>query len=257
VLTARNISIGYNQKSKLPLILAKQINLDLIPGQLTAIIGQNGSGKSTLLRTLSGQLEPNEGALLLNGQAYNELSPIIRSKYLAVVLTKKEFSGHLSVLEFVRLGRIPHTDWLGNLTSKDHQAVRQAINATHLTELVNQKCGTLSDGQMQRVSIARALAQDTPIVLLDEPTTHLDLVNKAETLKLLTAMAHEYDKSVTYATHDIELALDIADQIICIHNHTVIAGSPKDIINNGVIEDLFQSDLVRFDAKSKRFSITD
>ncbi len=257
MLTARNISIGYNQKSKLPLILAKQINLSLIPGQLTAIIGQNGSGKSTLLRTLSGQLEPTEGTLLLNGQAYDELSPILRSKYLAVVLTKKEFSQHLSVLEFVQLGRIPYTDWLGNLTSKDHQAVRQAINATHLTELVNQKCGTLSDGQMQRVSIARALAQDTPVVLLDEPTTHLDLVNKAGTLKLLTAMAHEHDKSVAYATHDIELALDIADQIICVHNQKIIAASPRDMIDNGVIDDLFHSDLVRFDAKSKRFSITD
>ena len=257
MLTASNISIGYNKQSTKPLILAEGVNFTLVPGQLTAIIGPNGSGKSTLLNTLSGQLAPIDGTILIDNQPLAEVSHFIQSKYLALVLTKKEFSQHLSVFEFVRLGRIPYTNWLGSLGPDDHHAVARAIESTQLTELLNQKCGTLSDGQMQRVAIARALAQDTPIILLDEPTTHLDLVHKAQTLRLLKNMAQHHNKAIAFSTHDIELALDLADQMICVTERTITMGSPDELINNGVMDKIFQSDLVRFDRKSKRFSITD
>jgi len=135
--------------------------------------------------------------------------------------------------------------------------IAQAIEATNLSELLDKKCGTLSDGQMQRVSIARALAQDTPIILLDEPTTHLDLVNKAQTLKLLKTLAQEHKKSVAYATHDIDLALDLADQIISVHGGRINTGSTQEIIDQGIIGEMFQSDLVRFDHNTRRFSISD
>ena len=257
MLTASNISIGYNIKSKKPLILAEEVNFTLVPGQLTAIVGPNGSGKSTLLNTLSGQLAPLEGTILIDNKPIAHISHFIQSKYLALVLTKKEFSQHLSVLEFVRLGRIPYTNWLGSLGPEDHQVVAQAIESTHLTDLLNKKCGTLSDGQMQRVAVARALAQDTPLILLDEPTTHLDLVHKAQTLRLLKNMAQHHNKAVAFSTHDIELALDLADQMICVSERTITTGSPNNLIDAGVINAIFQSDLVRFDRETKRFSITD
>ena len=257
MLTTKNISIGYNKGAEDPVVLAKEVKLNLIPGQLNAVIGPNGSGKSTLLNTLSGQLKPLTGSVLIQKQNIEKLSHWERSKYLALVLTKKEFSQHLSVAEFVTLGRVPYTNWLGTLSVQDHLAVEHAIEATNLRELFDKKCGTLSDGQMQRVSIARALAQDTPIILLDEPTTHLDLVNKAQTLKLLKTLAQEFKKAVAYATHDIDLALDLADQIISVHGGQINTGSPQEIIDKGIIEDMFQSNLVRFDNKTRRFSISD
>lgn len=257
MLRAKDISIGYNKGAKEPVVLAREVNLNLAPGQLTAIIGPNGSGKSTLLNTLSGQLAPLDGAVCIENQPIEKLSIWEQSKYLALVLTKKEFSQHLSVLEFIELGRIPYTNWLGSLSAQDQQAVKRAIDTTHLDDLMDQKCGTLSDGQMQRVSIARALAQDTPIILLDEPTTHLDLVNKAQTLKLLKNLAQEHQKAVAYATHDIDLALDLADQIICVYSGRIISGTAQEIIEKEIIDGMFQSDLVRFDNKTRRFSISD
>lgn len=257
MLKTKNISIGYNKGAEDSVILAKEVNLNLFPGQLTAVIGPNGSGKSTLLNTLSGQLKPLTGSVLIQSQNIEEFSHWERSKYLALVLTKKEFSQHLSVAEFVALGRVPYTNWLGTLSVEDHLSIEQAIEATNLSELLDKKCGTLSDGQMQRVSIARALAQDTPIILLDEPTTHLDLVNKAQTLKLLKTLAQEHKKSVAYATHDIDLALDLADQIISVYGGRINTGSTQEIIDQGIIGEMFQSDLVRFDHKTRRFSISD
>ena len=257
MLKAKNISIGYREGTKQSILLAKDVNLALVPGQLTAVIGPNGSGKSTLLNTLSGQIAPLSGQIEVDNQALISLTHWAQSKYLALVLTKKEFSQHLSVLEFIELGRIPHTNWLGSLSTEDHQAVQYAVHATNLSDLIDQKCGTLSDGQMQRVSIARALAQDTPVILLDEPTTHLDLVNKAQTLKLLRSLAKEHAKAVAYSTHDTELALDLADQIICVHSGQIITGNTQDLIDSGVIKEMFHSDLVRFDNKTRRFSISD
>lgn len=257
MLRAKNISIGYKVSSTQPVVLAQHIDLNLNQGTLTAVIGPNGSGKSTLLNTLSGQLKPLFGSVNIQDQVLEHRSDRDLSKYLALVLTKKEFSQHLSVLEFIELGRIPHTNWLGTLNSDDHLAVQKALEATHLRDLVDQKCGTLSDGQMQRVAIARALAQDTPIVLLDEPTTHLDLVNKAQTLRLLKSLAKDHKKAVAYATHDIDLALDLADQIVAVHSGQVAIGTPQEIIDKGVIDIMFQSDLVSFDHKTRRFSISD
>lgn len=257
MLRAKDISIGYNKGTKRPLVLAKEINLSLLPGQLTAVIGPNGSGKSTLLNTLSGQLEALAGSIEIQGNTFKSLSSLAQSQYLALVLTKKEFSQHLSVLEFIELGRIPYTNWLGTLSPADHQAVQGALEATNLKDLIDEKCGTLSDGQMQRVAIARALAQDTPIILLDEPTTHLDLVNKAQTLKLLKTLAQDHKKAVAYSTHDIDLALDLADQIVCVHSGQINSGAAQEIIDMGIISQMFQSDLVRFDHKTRRFSISD
>jgi len=257
MLRAKDISIGYNGGAKHPLVLAQHINLELVPGQLTAIIGPNGSGKSTLLNTLSGQLNPLAGTVEIQGQPIVKLSNFAQAKNLALVLTKKEFSQHLSVLEFIELGRTPYTNWFGSLSAQDHQAVEAAITATQLKPLMDQKCGTLSDGQMQRVAIGRALAQDTPTVLLDEPTTHLDLAHKAQTLKLLKSLTKDHQKAVAYSTHDIDLALDIADQIICIHSGHINIGTPQEIIDSGIISQMFQSDLVRFDNKTRRFSISD
>ncbi len=257
MLKATDITMGYNKGAKQPIVLAQHINLSLKPRQLTAIIGPNGSGKSTLLNTLSGQLTPLAGIIEIQNQPLQSLSSFEQSKYISLVLTKKEFSQHLSVIEFIELGRIPYTNWLGTLGPEDHQAVQNALNATNLNDLCHQKCGTLSDGQMQRVAIARALAQDTPIILLDEPTTHLDFAHKAQTLKLLKSLTQNHQKAVAYSTHDIDLALDLADQIICVNSGHLNTGTAQEIIDKGIISQIFESDLVRFDNKTKRFSISD
>lgn len=253
VLATMDLSIGYQTKATKN-VLAKQINMELHKGSLAAIVGPNGVGKSTLIKTLSQTLKPIAGEVLLENQSILKLSQTELAKQLSVVLTKPAASGNLSVIELVALGRHPYTDWIGRLTSNDHQSINNALEVTQTTHLKNNKCYTLSDGQMQRVFIARTLAQDTPLIILDEPTTHLDLNHKSQILKLLKTLA-ENGKTVIYSTHDIALALEICNQLLVIHKQRVINGTPDQIIESGVLEELFPKDRVTFDSKNKRFTL--
>ncbi len=170
-----------------------------------------------------------------------------------MVLTEKIPTGNLTVYELIALGRQPYTNWLGTLTNEDREQVMTAIEKTNLTELMNSRCDELSDGQLQRVMICRALAQNTPIIILDEPTAHLDIQNKMVTFKLLKNLAHQLNKTIIVSTHEAQLALQLADHMWLMTEGGLIDGDPKTLIKNNNINDLFDSDVVYFDGKTNQF----
>ena len=212
-LTTANLEIGYRDHGK-ETLLAGGISFQLSPGSLNAVVGINGVGKSTLLRTLAGMQPALKGSVLIQGTPMEKLPPLRKAQLLSVVLTEPLASKNLQVSELVSLGRHPYTNWLGQLSVADLQQVREALSKMELEEISEQPCHTLSDGQLQRALIARALAQDTPLMLLDEPTTHLDLYHKVKILKLLREVAHSTRKSILFSTHEIGLAIQLCDHIL-------------------------------------------
>ena len=255
VLTLENLSIGYTSK-KGNAIIASDIQVTLPQGQLVGLIGINGAGKSTLLRTLSGLQNPLSGNCILEQTPIHSIAPEYLAKQLSIVLTGQAISKNLNVLELVSLGRQPYTNWLGTLTETDIHIITEILEATDTAHLKEKKCYELSDGQLQRVLIARALAQDTSVMILDEPMTHLDLHHKAAILKLLTSIAHQQQKLVLFSTHDIELAIAHCDQLIVLQEGKAIINTPKQLIQDGVFDSLFPSDNVKFDSNSGRFLIS-
>ncbi len=252
ILSTENLSVGYRSKKTVhPIVI--DISITLKKGQLIGLIGINGSGKSTLLRTLSGLQLPLSGKIMLDNQELSIIASQELAQKMSVVLTKQQISKNLSVIELVSLGRQPYTNWLGTLSKVDHDTINNALELTETTSLKNKKCYELSDGQLQRVLIARALAQDTELILLDEPMSHLDLHHKAALLKLLTTIAHDQNKTVIYATHDIEYALNLCDQLIIIQNEKVIYNTPEHLIKTNILTSLFPSKHITFDAVNKRF----
>jgi len=250
ILSTRNLTIGYDDK-----LVAKDIALNIYPGELIAVIGINGSGKSTLLKTITKELDPAAGEVFLEGVALEKISAKKISEKISIVLTETHFSKNLSVKELIALGRHPYTNWLGVLSKKDKEAIHKAINLIDLQNLADRKCSNLSDGQLQKVMLARALAQDTPLIILDEPTTHLDLYHKAFVLKLLQKLSKTTQKAIVFATHEIDLALQLCDQILLVNNEKVIQQTPEELIKEKHLEHLFPKDLIQFDAVSKSFKI--
>jgi len=254
VLEATNLNIGYKFKKKLT-IVSEGINFSIPKGQLVGLVGANGIGKSTLLRSLTGMQPVLGGDILINGQGLDTLNPLMLATKLSVVLTEPPASKNLSVLELVSLGRQPHTNWLGTLSAEDKNAILFALEATEIVNLKQRKCYELSDGQLQRVLIARALAQDTPIIILDEPTTHLDLYHRAYILKLLRRLASETQKTILFSTHEIDLAIQLTDTMLVMTPHNNFFDTPKNLINAGCFDALFPKETIDFDKKTGRFSI--
>ncbi len=174
---------------------------------------------------------------------------------VSLVLTDQVASKNLSVTELVSLGRQPYTNWLGTLTQKDISKIESAINMVDLMDLKNRKCYQLSDGQLQRALIARALAQDTPIMLLDEPTTHLDLHHKATVIKLLKSIANETSKTILFTTHEIELAIQMCDKMLILKKSNNQFGTPESLITNAHFDNLFPSETIVFDSKTGSFRV--
>lgn len=249
----RDLAIGYGRGKK-QTVVATGIDCQLVKGALYGLIGINGAGKSTLIKTLSGALEPLQGELLFDATPAKALSAMQRAKMLSVVLTKSPVSLNLSCFELVALGRHPHTNWIGVLTAKDKEIINKAMEITDVTSLAQQKCYELSDGQLQRALLARAIAQDTPVIILDEPTTHLDLHHKFKMLQLLHKLAQQ-GKTILYATHDLELALDLCDRLLIVQNKQISDHKPEEAIKTGVIQQLFPEDTVKFDPHSRRFTL--
>lgn len=256
ILTTENLSIGYSSKKE-DACIASGIHLALPQGQLIGLIGINGAGKSTLLRTLSGLQSPLSGNITLNKTLLSDTLPQELAQQLSVVLTGQSVSKNLTVSELVSLGRQPYTNWLGSLSETDITIITKALQATDTDTLKNKKCYELSDGQLQRVLIARALAQDTNVIILDEPMTHLDLHHKAAILKLLTQISHEQQKTILFSTHDIELVLPLCDQMIVLQKGSAIINTPKKLIDEGIFDNLFPSDNVTFNKGTGRFHINE
>lgn len=212
-----NISIGYDKK-----VVAKGLSTEIQGGQLTCLIGRNGLGKSTLLKVVAGFITPLSGTVNINidGKVVDmsKVSKKDLSHYVAVVLTQKVDIANISVREVVGMGRMPYTDFFGRLGNKDKKIVDESIETTGIGSLADRNIATLSDGERQKVMIARALAQQTPVILLDEPTAFLDYDSKLETMRILHSMATDMGKVVLASTHDLDIAARIADRIITIDN---------------------------------------
>ena len=209
-ITLSHLSVGY----KIGHAVVSDINLTLQSGKLASLIGANGVGKSTLLKTLTGFLPKLEGSLLLDGKDISEFSQRALARQISIVLTQKPEVQNLTVEEIVGLGRSPYTGFFGKLHANDQQIVDESITAVGIEKLKNRMIQTLSDGERQKVMIAKALAQQTPVIFLDEPTAFLDFSSKVETFQLLQRMAHEMGKLVLLSTHDLELAVRFSDTLL-------------------------------------------
>ncbi|AWI25829.1 ABC transporter ATP-binding protein [Flavobacterium pallidum] len=252
ILYTQNLSIGYQQKNG-NIVVASEINIALKAGMLMTIAGANGIGKSTLLRTLTGIQHPLSGKVILDGAPLDDCTPLALAQKISVVLTEKLPPGNLTVYEIIALGRQPYTNWLGSLSAEDKTKINHAIGLAGISDLLHKKHYEISDGQLQRVMIARALAQDTPIIILDEPTTHLDLPHKIRLFALLKKLATETGKCILFSTHDIDLAIEISDEMIVMTPGHFIQDVPKKLIEKQVFNALFEKDNIRFDAEKGRF----
>ncbi len=254
VLKTQDLAIGYTSKKE-KTVIASNINIKLHKGELVGLIGANGIGKSTLLRTLTSVQRKLDGNITINNTSLENYSNINLAKVLSLVLTESLGSKNLTVFELVALGRQPYTNWVGSLTSKDLQVINQSLFQTNIDDLKHKKCYELSDGQLQKVMIARALAQDTDLIILDEPTTHLDMYHKAYILKLLQNLAKETNKTILFSSHEIDLAIQLCDTLIVMTKDTVITGQPSNLIDKGTFNDLFPQDLIVFDNKTGSFRV--
>lgn len=221
-ISLSHLSVGYTASQA----LVSDVNVELQSGQLHCLIGRNGVGKSTLLKTLTGFLPKLSGNLLLDGQGIETFTQQALARKISIVLTQKPDVLNLTVAEVIGLGRSPYTGFFGKLRVRDCAVVDDAIRSVGIEPLRHRMIQTLSDGERQKVMIAKALAQETPIILLDEPTAFLDFPSKAETFQLLRSMAHEKDKLIVLSTHDLELAVRFADCLLEVEEgslHTVTA----------------------------------
>lgn len=255
ILSTSNLSIGYKTKSA-TISIAQNLNLNLKEGKLITLIGANGIGKSTLLRTLTGIQKPISGTVFLNEKNIHELDFLNIAQNLSVVLTEKLPPSNLTVWELVALGRQPYTNWIGKLTDNDIAKVNEAIALTQIGHLATKKHYEISDGQLQIVLIARALAQDTPLIILDEPTTHLDLLHKVELFKLLKKLTQEAEKCILFSTHDIDLAIQLSDEMIVMTPENVVQDQPCNLISRGVFDTLFKDEHIVFDSGKGKFEIS-
>jgi iron complex transport system ATP-binding protein len=235
--------------------IANHLSFSLNEGELTAIIGINGAGKSTLLRTMARVQPKLSGSIYVGSMALEDLKPEQLATLISIVLTEPMATKNLTVKELISLGRQPYTNWLGVLTPTDLIKIQEAIEMVELTSYQDRKCYELSDGQLQKVLIARALAQDTSIIFLDEPTTHLDLYHKAQILKMLKHIAHTFQKTIVYTTHEIDVAIQLCDKMLILDQPNSHFGSPCELIEKEHFSSLFPADTIGFDPTTGSFKI--
>jgi iron complex transport system ATP-binding protein len=245
------LHIGYASRP-----VSGPLSLSLRKGELVCLLGPNGAGKSTLMRTLSGLQAPLKGSILLEGIPLEALSPVELARKRSLVLTDRTDPGNLTAGEVIALGRTPHTNWLGRLTPVDQQQIQTAIDLTDTGFLLSRRMPELSDGERQKVMLARALAQDTDLILLDEPTAHLDLPNRVAMMQLLHRLARTTGKAILLSTHELDLALQTADRLWLItRDGTLHAGVPEDLVLDGTFETAFARDGLQFDRQTGGFRI--
>ena len=254
ILATNDLYIGYRSKKRAS-IVAKDINIQLNQGELIGLVGANGIGKSTLLRTLASIQPPLDGTITLAGNSLAHYKSVELAKTMSLVLTEQLVSKNLTVFELVALGRQPYTNWVGSFSNQDRAITHLALEQTKIAELKDRKCYELSDGQLQKVMIARALAQDTNLIILDEPTTHLDMYHKAYILKLLQELSRETNKTILFSSHEIDLAIQLCDTMIVMTPEQVFIDTPCNLISQGVFDDLFPKDLIGFDEKTGNFRV--
>lgn len=220
-------------------------------GRMTALLGRNGTGKSTLLRAIASLGEVQGGAIEIGGRELSELSNADLARMIAFVNTERVSVEAMTAYDLVAVGRSPYTDWSGRLRSSDHEAIERSIRIAGVEHLADRYVDTLSDGECQRVMIAKALAQDTPAILLDEPTSYLDMPNRYELCTLLGRLAHDEGKCVLFSTHELDIALTLSDNIALVDTPQLLYMPTREMIASGSIERLFDSPYIRFDASTR------
>ena len=246
VYTTHDLAVGY-RNGKTAVTLLQGLNLSLEKGKLVALLGQNGAGKSTLLRALTCDERPISGTIKVNGRNLADMSQKDRSRLIGLVSTERIQAGALTVTELVGLGRQPHTGFLGRLDDEDHEIVRQSMDDAGIIGKANEYMASLSDGERQKAMIARALAQQTPIIILDEPTAFLDVASRIETMRLLQTLAHDRGKAVLLSSHDISQSLMLADELWLITtDRQVITGSTDELVASGAMDRLFDNRSIHF-----------
>ena len=253
-LTISNVTIGY-RNGKRTISVVDEINASLHGCELVALIGKNGAGKSTLLRTLSAFQKPLSGTIECDGKNMTEMQVSDVAKELAVVLTANE-SAPLTVRELVTLGRTPYTNFLGRTTEKDDRIVEYAMDTMAVRQFENRLVTTLSDGERQKCMIAKALAQETSIILLDEPTAFLDFSSKVSLFRTLKRLAKEQQKAILVSTHDIDLAIRFADRVWLLSDGSMNEGTVDELSANGVLQSFIGSDGLVYDKENNRIEIT-
>ena len=243
MIELRNITLQFGRR-----VLVEGISTRFRRGEITALLGRNGTGKSTLLRTIANLLPAASGEVLIDGRDVRSISAQQLARRLAFVNTERVDADLLSVHDLVAIGRSPYTDWMGRLTSEDEAIIQHAMSTANIEMLAHRSVDTLSDGECQRVMIARALAQSTDVILLDEPTSFLDLPNRYELCRLLGELAHRENKCIIFSTHELDIALSLADSVALVDTPHLRHLPTAEMIASGNIERLFDNDYIKFDS---------
>ena len=252
-ITAKQLSIGY-QHSARETIVASGLDCSLCGGEFVCLLGPNGAGKSTLIRTLAGMQKPLAGELRLSGKTISDIAPRERAQVVSVVLTEEMPSGMMDAYSLVSLGRHPYSGWFGGLTAQDRERIKWSIDAVDAKPLANRQVSELSDGERQKISVARALAQETKLMLLDEPTAFLDLPRRVELMSILRDLAHRENLALLLSTHDLDLALRYADKVwLMTLEGNLLQGAPEALALNGQFAQVFASENLDWDASSGSF----
>lgn len=246
-LQAKQLTVGYPGH---PVI--EDINCEVLPGKLTVLIGANGCGKSTLLRTLSGSQPPLQGEVTYNGISLEQLSPSRIARFISIVLTERQGGGGLRVDELVALGRHPYSGFFGKLTNADQVAVKNALASVGLTHKSHEYIAKLSDGERQKAMIARAIAQQTAVIILDEPSSFLDVSSRFEIMEVLSRIAHDDGRAVILSTHDTGASLTVADFVWAVIEGRLYEGKLEDLVNQGIMDKVFPNSF--FDKDRKDFN---
>lgn len=237
-LQTKSLTLSYGDNK-----IIDNLDLNIPKGKITVFIGGNGCGKSTLLRSMARLLKPETGSVLLDGEAIHKMSTKEVARKLAILPQGPEAPEGLTVLQLVKQGRYPYQNWLKQWSDEDEKKVQAALEATQMAQFAERQVDSLSGGQRQRAWIAMTLAQDTDTILLDEPTTYLDMTHQIEILDLLFELNEEEDRTIVMVLHDLNLACRYAHNIVAVRNKTIYAqGKPEEVITCKLVKDVFQMD---------------
>ena len=242
----KNITLAYGSR-----MLLQDVSASFGQGSLTALIGRNGTGKSTLLRAIAGLGELTAGGIELCGTSLAELTPPQRATTLSFVTTDKVRIANLACEDVVALGRAPYTNWIGRMQEEDRAVVERSLRLVEMADFARKTMDCMSDGECQRIMVARALAQDTPVILLDEPTAFLDLPNRYSLATLLRRLARDEQKCILFSTHDLDVALSLCDSVALIDTPAMHHLPCDEMIRSGLIERLFSGESACFDPETR------
>ena len=252
-ITAKQLSIGY-QHSAGETIVASGLDCSLRGGEFVCLLGPNGAGKSTLIRTLAGMQKPLAGELRLSGKVMHDIAPRERARTVSVVLTEAMPSGMMDAYSLVSLGRHPYSGWFGGLTGQDRERIDWSIDAVGARPLANRQVSELSDGERQKILVARALAQEAKLMLLDEPTAFLDLPRRVELMSILRNLAHQENLALLLSTHDLDLALRFADRVwLMTPEGNLLQAAPEALALNGKFAEVFATENLDWDVSTGSF----